>query len=242
LILAGGSEGSARVYETRAIGAAANQQSTHAKHVLTGHRGKVQACAFAPDGRHAVTGSHDRSMIVWDVNSGGALRTIICMSACNDVEVSPDGNVVYSAHQDGKIRLWDLRSGSAMQEVAGPVGAATCVALSPDLTSIATVGRGDSTIRILDARTLKVTNSLIDSKFQTACNWHAACFSPCGNYIASGSASGNVIVWNSASGRVERCLEGHAAPVYSVAWGSDPGGLVSGDKDKCIIAWAPRDC
>jgi len=44
------------------------------QHTLTGHSGKVLAAKFLSDPNHIVSGSHDRTLKLWDV------RTSACMS------------------------------------------------------------------------------------------------------------------------------------------------------------------
>ena len=44
------------------------------QHTLTGHSGKVLAAKFLSDPHHVVSGSHDRTLKLWDV------RTSACMS------------------------------------------------------------------------------------------------------------------------------------------------------------------
>ena len=43
---------------------------------LRGHTRDVYACAISPDGRQALSGSGDETLIVWDLHSGEALRTL----------------------------------------------------------------------------------------------------------------------------------------------------------------------
>jgi WD40 repeat protein len=43
---------------------------------LKGHRGRVAALAFAPDGDLLASASHDRSVRLWKVRSGEEVRTL----------------------------------------------------------------------------------------------------------------------------------------------------------------------
>jgi WD40 repeat protein len=44
--------------------------------ILEGHRGEVWALALTPDGRRAVSASLDKTLRVWDLEQGEALRTL----------------------------------------------------------------------------------------------------------------------------------------------------------------------
>ena len=39
------------------------------QHALTGHSGKVMSCKFVADMSKVVTGSHDRTIKIWDLKS-----------------------------------------------------------------------------------------------------------------------------------------------------------------------------
>ena len=44
-------------------------------HVLQGHTESVQSVVFSPDGRHIVSGSSDRTIQVWDAQTGDQVGT-----------------------------------------------------------------------------------------------------------------------------------------------------------------------
>ena len=44
---------------------------------LTGHSNNVFAVSFSPDGRQIVSGSEDRTLKVWDAQTGQMLQTIV---------------------------------------------------------------------------------------------------------------------------------------------------------------------
>ncbi|RXG50846.1 Autophagy-related protein 16 [Armadillidium vulgare] len=78
------------------------------RHTLTGHSGKVMACKFLAEPSRVVTGSHDRTLKIWDLRS---MKTLFPGSSCNDIVVSDSQcSSVISGHFDKTVKFWDLRT------------------------------------------------------------------------------------------------------------------------------------
>jgi WD40 repeat protein len=76
---------------------------------LRGHRGRVQAIAFAPDGHDLLSAGFDRMVRQWDLSTSGVRRTLLGhRRAVTGVSVSGDGRWAASSSQDGTIRVWTL--------------------------------------------------------------------------------------------------------------------------------------
>ena len=45
---------------------------------LTGHSKYVRSVAYSPDGKHIVSGSGDRTVKVWDSQTGKEVRVLLC--------------------------------------------------------------------------------------------------------------------------------------------------------------------
>lgn len=81
------------------------------QHSLTGHSGKVMAGKFVGESQKIVTGSHDRTLKIWDLRSKACIETKFAGSSCNDlVTTDGAGSTIISGHFDKKIRFWDTRS------------------------------------------------------------------------------------------------------------------------------------
>ncbi|KAE8747247.1 hypothetical protein FOCC_FOCC006039, partial [Frankliniella occidentalis] len=80
------------------------------RHTLTGHSGKVMAAKFLEQAK-VVTGSHDRTLKIWDLRSRACIETKFAGSSCNDL-VTGDGSgtTIISGHFDKRIRFWDSRT------------------------------------------------------------------------------------------------------------------------------------
>jgi WD40 repeat protein len=62
-------------------------------------RKKVHAVCFSADGKLLISGSTDRTIKVWDVQAGKAIRNIYANYTCNALDITRDSNVVVSGHQ-----------------------------------------------------------------------------------------------------------------------------------------------
>ena len=74
------------------------------------HSDKVNAVAVV-NGRRAISTSDDRTLRVWDLETGQTLRVFEGHSARVNGVAVVDLQHVVSACNDGTLRLWDLESG-----------------------------------------------------------------------------------------------------------------------------------
>ena len=103
--------------------------------VMSGHTAAIHSIALSPDGKHVVSGSSDKTIRIWDAETG---RTVAGpfeghTSGIRSVAFSPDGKHVVSGSSDYTIRIWNAETGLT---VAGPFEGHTLhvrsVAFSPD--------------------------------------------------------------------------------------------------------------
>jgi WD40 repeat protein len=64
--------------------------------------------AFSPDGSSVVSGSRDRSIRVWDLESQTCVRTMSHTSNVKAVALSPDGRWVTFGSGDRDLRIWNM--------------------------------------------------------------------------------------------------------------------------------------
>jgi WD40 repeat protein len=118
-----------------------------------GHTNGVNSVAFSPDGKTALSGSDDASLILWDVASGEMLRRFEGHTeGVTRVAFSPDGETALSGSYDNSLILWDVASGEAIRRFEGNTERISGLAFHPDgRTALST--SWDFTLRQWDLET-----------------------------------------------------------------------------------------
>src|SRR5271168_2355975 len=85
-----------------------------------GHTDKVNAIAFAPDGKLVASGGSDDTVRLWDPAGGKEVRKLKGHTdSVLGVAFSPDGKTLASAAADDTARLWDVATGKALHVLKG---------------------------------------------------------------------------------------------------------------------------
>ncbi len=84
---------------------------------LMGHQGWVWDLALSPNGRLLASASADRSIRLWEVETGGELASLTAHQATvGAIAFSPDGRRLASAAWDGSVVVWDVASWEPLWE------------------------------------------------------------------------------------------------------------------------------
>ncbi|MCZ2355439.1 MAG: caspase family protein [Bacteroidia bacterium] len=172
-----------------------------------GHSGTIKALRFTPDGSKLVSFSDDKTIKIWDVETGELIQTLRGpamvgpMGMVNSGAIHPNGNVIVSggyfgpevsekSQLMGRIFLWDINTGKIIKQLNGP----------------------ESPVIALD-------------------------ISPNGKWLTCGTTDNEIGLWNLTESSPGMNLSGHTEPVYVTQFSPDSKYLVTGGYDKKLIRW-----
>ncbi|MGO8796943.1 MAG: AAA family ATPase [Candidatus Sulfotelmatobacter sp.] len=197
---------------------------------LEGPDRNVTRVSVTPDGRRAVSGGEDKTLRVWDLESGACLRTLEGhLSSVTSVSVTPDGRHAVSGSEDHTVRLWDLENGACLHVLDG--GSVDSVSVTPDGRRAVSGGK-DYRLRVWDLETGACLRELEGhSEFVTSVS-----VTPDGRRAMSGSWDKTLRVWDLESGACLCALEAqHSVHCLSVT--PDGRRAVSGGTDNRLRVW-----
>jgi WD40 repeat protein len=188
---------------------------------LTGHRAAVHCLTVAPDGRRAVSGGEDRSVRVWDIDTG---REIVCwelpLEQVLDVRFAGD-RLLAAGDRAGDLILYDLESDRELAHWRSRAGSVESAAIDADGRFVVS-GGADQSVRLWAVDSGREKRRIGGTV--TERHWGAVrsvAFSPDGRRALSGSVDHTVRLWDLETGRELRCLRDHLTAVCHVAFSAD---------------------
>ncbi|HVO29101.1 MAG TPA: WD40 repeat domain-containing serine/threonine-protein kinase, partial [bacterium] len=199
---------------------------------MLGHRQAVSAVAVAPNGLVGISGSHDQTVIVWDLVNRIELRQIRAHSAAvTALALAADGVTLVTASRDKTLKVFDASTGEARATLTGHTGWVFAVAISSD-DHYALSGSFDHTARLWDLRTRKPVATLEGHRDSVA----SVAFSADGGIAVTGSYDKTVRIWDLASLREKRAIRTDDS-VRAAAVSRDGSTALSAGADSVIRLW-----
>jgi WD40 repeat protein len=214
------------------------------QHKLEGHKHWVSCVAISADGRRVASGSLDKTIRVWDINTGQCTHTLEGHeSAFMSVDFSMDGmrlvgggGFVWDIVSDHTIKVFSVGDGqtpTVLQTLQGHKNTVWGVKFSPDGKKIASAS-WDCTLAIWNCESGEQVQRCRGHHGEV----YAAAWSPDSKLVASGGGDNVAHVWSAETGtQATDPLRGHTGKVSSVAFGADSCLLVTASFDTTIKVW-----
>ncbi|KAG2345954.1 hypothetical protein BDR05DRAFT_97821 [Suillus weaverae] len=198
--------------------------STTPLRIFEGHEMTVKAVAVFPDKRRMVTASKDKTLRLWNLETGvvlkkmeGHAREVLALA------VSRDGQIIVSGDITGEIISWHGNTGETLtQPIKAHSNVITSLDFSPDGTVLATSSRVTkfwcTKTWQMQGEPIKIAGAYV--------NWVR--YSPSGELLAIATTK-DIQIYNTSTRERIASLEGHSKYNFSLTWTLDGRRLLSGD-------------
>lgn len=200
---------------------------------LLAHSDWVSAVVFAGDVAKIASGSFDRTIKVWNYQTGELIRVVSeNTGAVYTLAFSDEYNLLAQGGAEQNIKLWEIETGALLEICKEHNGSVRAIAISYNGKTLAS-GSYDGTIKLWDLETAKEIKS-----FTKHCGAVSAiAFKPQGEILASGGGDGIVKLWHWSTGQLLHSLSGDLGVISGIAFHPTEPMLASASSDRTIKLW-----
>ena len=178
-----------------------------------GHTGPVRSVVFHPNNRIIASGSADRSIRLWNVETQSRVLTLTQESDVTALAFSPDGRWLSSGTLTGAVKIWDWQSGRLVHTLSGHEELVTSIAFTPDSQKIISAS-GDHTLKVW-----QVSSGVRYLTVNTGQFVQAIALDPQNSErVATAGLGRKIEVWNWQSQELEKTSARFSSSIYALAW------------------------
>jgi WD40 repeat protein len=199
---------------------------------IEAHTDWVRCLSFTPDGAKLVSGSFDKTIVLWDLATGAAIYTLADRpKGIFALAVSPDGKLLASGSWDETIELWDLEAGTLMKNLTKHQASVRSLAISADSQTLVS-GSFDRTIEFWHLPDGESIQTIADDEPIAA-----IALSANGEFFASTGDDGIIKIRSISSGESIAELIGNQHCIGSLAIAPNSRTIAAGTVNGYAILW-----
>jgi WD40 repeat protein len=199
---------------------------------ISAHSDWVRCLSFTPDGAKLVSGSFDKTIKLWQLDTGLAIHTLVDHpKGVFALAVSPDGKLLASGSWDEMIKLWNLDTGTLIRNLTEHNASVRSLAISGDSQTLVS-GSFDQTIKLWHLPDGEVTKTITDREPIAA-----IALSPNGKFLASTGDDGSIKLWSLAAGQQIADLIGNRHCIGSMTISPDAHTIAAGTVNGYVVLW-----
>jgi WD40 repeat protein len=199
---------------------------------ISAHSDWVRCMSFTPDSLKLVSGSFDKTIKLWQLDSGSEIYTLgERLKGIFALAVSPDGKLLASGSWDEAIELWNLETGKLIHNLSQHKASVRALAIAPDSKTLIS-GSFDQTIILWSLPDGIVGKTILDREPIAA-----IALSADGTFLASTGDDGIVKLWSLASGLKIAESSGNKHCIGSLSISPDSQTIAAGTVDGDLVLW-----
>ena len=221
------------------------------RQLVAGSQPFINGLTLAADGKTLAGYAGDRSIYLWDVESGKEKGKMKNEQAFNPtLALSPDGSLLAVASPNMPTRLWDVAASQELRQLGAPAGpgvpapapfppagfrGATHMAFSPDGRTLTTVSGWE--LVVWEVATGRERMRVV----RPVAQMNRVAVSPDGGLLAVGTQTGAVLLLDAADGWQRAEFPGPTGALTALAFSPDGAALASAGGDGTALIWDVKE-
>jgi WD40 repeat protein len=202
---------------------------------MVGHKNRINALRFSPDGRILATASSDRTIGIWDIAAKKASALCAQAGPIESIAFHPDGKWLASASRDRTIAIWDVADGAKVTGFDDCEGRAQAVDFSHDGKLLAYADKGGH-IFVRETGSWRLVHKLEMPEADVV----SISIAPDATHLAGAGFNGSIGVFDLTSGARVGGPAGHNDKLWKIAYSPDGLSIATASWDGTVRLWDSR--